>query len=200
MRRAAVCTLVVAALAAGCRGVLGIEPLELEDASTKDAQSAESSAGEGAAGEGGSGEAATNDSGASDTGVVDSAADVDAGSVTDGSVADVANDYSSCVSQGSNCRPCCKTTYNGAAQLLTNDMIEAGCICGSGQCADAATCEDYMCSGSPTQPSQACAMCTDMAILPPPPTPPTQPCNQAIQDCKNDPACANAIDCLQACP
>lgn len=171
-----------ACLLAACRGVLGIEPLELVGDGGVDGASSDGTP------TGADADAAAPGSDASD------------GSTTADSPPDAPPDTSAiismCVGQGTNCRPCCKMSLMQGNESLTMLAVQAGCICGSGQCAS--ECDGSTCGGSGAPPPQACAMCTDTALLGP--GSPSQPCSQAVDDCMQTPACAPVMQCLMACP
>jgi hypothetical protein len=185
MRRTTLAAGLVLGILAGCRGVLGIEPLELVDGG--DATQADAP-----------GNDATNDAGSEATpgtdGPVEAEASVDADA---GSPVDAAPDILAiCANEGGmNCRPCCKSSLATQTGALIGYMLSSGCICGGGQCA--AECDSSLCGAAPGPPPMACANCSDMAVLGPSTI--SGPCTTAINDCRNDNACAAAIECLQGC-
>jgi hypothetical protein len=182
-------------LAPGCRGVLGIEPLELVDGAAADG--AQADGGVDATPDTSTGPDAGSTDGGTDA---DAAADAGAGADTGadgGGPSDAGADgVAACFAEGGNCRPCCKTSFAGATGRLTGYMVQDGCICGdAGACST--ECATSSCTGSTSPPPGTCAMCSDNAILQPPVG---AACEQALSDCKGDPTCAPAAACLQNCP
>jgi hypothetical protein len=116
-----------------CRGVLGIEELELVDA------------GEDAAG---ASDAATQAEAANDSGL-DAPAPVDAG---------MDSPFASCGAQGANCPMCCHDNVTMAAFIALDEYgVDAGCICGSGSCPPSQCAS--VCANPSSPPN--CGMCTD---------------------------------------
>lgn len=92
-----------------------------------------------------------------------------------------------CSSQGDNCQQCCDDQSNG---VVTQAFILAcGCAMGA-ECAKA--CTSNLCGGK--QPSMQCAGCLNNIDD-------AAPCVAEFQQaCQDDPKCAAAIPCFQACP
>lgn len=136
------CAFLVLAIPAsvGCRGIIGIEPLEIADGGPDAAPDARGGV-DGSA-EGGGGEAGGGDAGGGD-----------------------ASPYAACVQQGAMCRPCCHTTFNTANQQLMQGARSGGCFCADagGECQS--ECAASLCAGA--MPDMTCGPCIDNAVLSP---------------------------------
>lgn len=172
--------ILVALAGVGCRAVIGIDPLELADAGAD----ASIDASDGAAGDAGS---------AGDAAVADANVEAEAAAVFPDASASIAD----CVDAGAaECRKCCRDTFKLQVTQLETDAINAGCICGAGQCTDTANgCAEQACASPRKEPTQPCGPCEDIAFLSA-----TAPCASARTACDHDPACAAALDCMTACP
>ncbi len=160
-----------------CRGIVGIEPLELVDGGRSDSESS-SSSGDGAA---------------ADTGQVDAGHDArsDAHQGRD-SGPDVP--VTNCPTMGSMCLGCCRMTVGGSDfAALENYGRLSGCLCGSGACQSA--CSTSVCATPPGPMNMTCGMCTDPQLVSM-----TAACVSAGDMCAKDSTCAAAIDCLRSCP
>jgi hypothetical protein len=154
-----------------CRGIIGIEPLELSDSGM------DASAG---------GDATSHDASTDAGGGPDTAGPADGG-----------DPYAQCATQGGGCRPCCHTNFASAFNALPLYLRDAGCICGTGQCSDVATgCAQQTCANPPQPPQPPCGPCIDTIMLQ---KPLAGSCDKGATDCMNDPTCKQAVECLRAC-
>ena len=97
---------------------------------------------------------------------------------------------------GSQCRGCCREAYPTAFNdVLPRLLVQTSCVCGSGLCAQ--ECATATCASPPTAPVPPCGPCTDQAVTSPSPTP---ACANAIAQCRQNPDCAPALNCMQSCP
>jgi hypothetical protein len=178
---------------AGCRGILGIENLTVdEDASVA------------------SEDAAVQDGGTDATIRPKGDASIDS-SVT--SSADAPHDTSSsdrrppadgpppgadageCADAGTMCPACCRMNNGPAVAILEGYAIEAGCICtGASTCTTA--CDGSVCSGVFNPTPGTCAMCIDPLIGP------SALCaNEGpVGQCMGEPSCNPYLTCLGGCP
>jgi hypothetical protein len=105
--------------------------------------------------------------------------------------------------QGPACYDCCRMTSMPGTQAVTmfaGMMQSAGtsCLCGPmGQCQSA--CASTACSGQMVMPSAACNDCLDQALFPPDGAPPAVPCQTAIEGCEDSGACSQVLSCMRAC-
>ena len=198
----AVCAVLAAGAFVGCRGVLGIEPLELVDGGSDGsvAESGVDATSEGSPGEAAPSEAAPGtDAQADADGQADAEAQANADAQADadaGPPSDAGNPiFAACAAEGGNCRPCCKSNFMQENNALVATMIASGCICGTGLRGE--ECDGSTCTGG-GPPTGTCAMCTDNALFPPSP-PPSAACMQAATDCATDGGCGSVVQCLQGC-
>jgi hypothetical protein len=166
---------------AGCRAVIGIEPLELADA-----------AGASPASDGG------GDVGPALTDASD--ANTDAADAADAASADTGPpllpDGGVCTKAlGPDCFMCCHQGFGTSFNRYEELARETACICGtSGLCTS--TCSSAICAQppAPPPPPMGCAVCVDSAL-----TGSTQACLQAAGLCDDEADCRNASRCLQFC-
>jgi hypothetical protein len=166
-------------LVAGCRAVLGIEPLDDVDGGTetdggtvKDATLADTS------------------TDAADASVSTDAADTSA--PTD--AADTSPPPNPCADAGPNCNMCCRNGSGPAEHLLEQYSIEAGCVCGATTCGP--ECADGgFCAGQGPPVPMSCGQCVGTALGASSP-----PCEAAQATCTGDPSCAPVLECLKGCP
>gem|GEM_PF-3031685 len=171
LRRACAFLVLAIPAAAGCRGIIGIEPLEIADGGV--------------------------DGGRDARGAVDASADAAGGGDAGGGEAGGgdASAYAACVQEGSSmCRPCCHATFSGASMQLGQTAIGAGCMCADagGECQS--ECASSLCVQK--APSMTCGPCFDNAVL----SPSTPTCTQAVSECEGSSSCHDIIDCMKACP
>jgi hypothetical protein len=176
-----------------CRGVLGIENLELVDAGDGGEMRADTSVGP----ESGTAESGGQDAAQDDVTSPDSAPSVDSSPPPSDGAGPDASPYAMCVAEGQMCRPCCRTTYLSANTVFTQLAGTDGCLCGaSGQCQS--ECVASICASPPngSTPVMACNSCFDMAVI----SPTASACMSADQTCEGEPSCQDVIDCLNSCP
>lgn len=184
MRRSLGATLLATAAAAciaslgACRGVLGIEQLELTDASPADGS-----------------QPPKDGAPAADTGL-DSPSTEDGPTSPDGPPA--------CPQpQGPPCYDCCRmaSMAGGQALMMFAGMMQSpgvSCLCGpSGQCQS--ECASTACSGQMVMPSMACNDCFDQALFPSDGGMPAPTCQTAIHECEDSGVCNQVLSCMRAC-
>jgi hypothetical protein len=179
----------------GCRAVLGIETLTVdEDASTPNEDGAvNDSAGDTTVPPTGD----DGKDGASDS-ALDAPAD-HAGPQPDGPPG--ASD-AGCADAGQMCPVCCRNTLPTAVGRLEAYAIDAGCLCNPGNAsatcyADAGNCGSTVCENDfSAQLDMGCANCVDPTIGP------GNACSGATpkNECTSDPSCRPYLDCLGSCP
>lgn len=169
--------LLFALFTAGCRAVLGVEDLTLDE-----------DGGGTAGGDGGEG------------GADGAAAETSADAAPDAPATDAAADVlvNTCVGQ-QDCRRCCRETapYNAGFPILQDTARQQGCICNLSSPASSCqtTCATEACATPPQMPQPACGKCIDDIYRQAPAS-----CSAAFAACRQNASCAAALDCIQACP
>jgi hypothetical protein len=199
-------TLAVASLIAllgGCRQVLGIDPLELADASDDSSLSPEGGGADAAGDTGASVDTGAGDASGVDAGPADtSPADDGTAPGDDSSAADSggftigpfdASAYAACTSQGVSCQDCCTTTYASANAELVVRMNDNGCLCDN--CRD--ECSATWCASPPETDAGTLSLCQACVMLEV--VNPMTTCVQALTACQNSPTCRDVVQCVYAC-
>jgi hypothetical protein len=168
---------------AGCRSIIGITVLEVDDEHDSGAQPGPDAT----AGADGQSDAFE----ALDTSNLSDSLDAVPPPEPDTSPPqpDAAAEIAACVAQEAGCVPCCQGLPS--FRKFEQYAIDSGCLCGP--CASANYCESTVCA-TPSTPSGGgpCDCCVDTLLLRP-------ACGPAASACANDPACTVAAKCFGAC-
>ena len=102
-------------------------------------------------------------------------------------------------SAGMACGKCCRMAAVLMPAFGKLDMLakENHCICGAGACTATTECANDVCAGTSSNPP--CGGCVDMSIHPMPPATASAECVAAETACMNDSVCKAAIACQQSC-
>lgn len=192
MKRARLVAFAAIALC-GCRAVLGIESLTVDD-------DASTPTGDGAVNDVASDTTIAPTGDAGKDGSIDSPIDVpiDRPPPPDGPGPSDAG----CADSGQACPVCCRNALGTAIGILESYAIEAGCLCNPSNAAatcavDAGNCNTTVCADNFSAPlDMACANCVDPVIGP------DNLCSGDVPKnrCTEDPSCAPYLDCLGSCP
>lgn len=170
---------------AACRGVIGIEQLELVDA---------------AAGQPEGGQPQKDGSPAADA-AQDSPSSLDAPTGMDAPMAEAGPGCSQM--PGEACFACCRQANMQGAQAYTMFAgmpgSQGSCLCGAtGECQDA--CASSVCSGTGgmPMPTMDCNGCMDLALFPDAGSPDPQ-CTSALQECEDSGPCSALAACMRTC-